>query len=117
MTAPTLFVPPPADGNLTDRQKIALDILERGPAGVRAFDVGVELHQALNKPCPCGPGHACKWAAADALQVLRALKQRGLARLRRGGIWQHHAATGQSAGRADSRPRSTYDPATARIPF
>ncbi len=113
----TLFKPGPQTGGLTDHQQRVLDILERHPAGIRAIDVGVTLHQELSKPCPCGPGRACKWAHSDASQILRALRKRDLAIQRRGtgGLWQLMTAT--SAARSDSRPRSTYDPASADIPF
>lgn len=115
MSEPTLFTPPPADGKLTARQAHALDLLEHHPAGLRATDVGVDLHQAFNNPCSCGPAGACKWAMAAGLDVLRALKRRGLVRQRKGGSWQHHASASRPSSEGGRRDAG-YDPATAPWP-
>jgi hypothetical protein len=113
---PTLFKPGPADGGLTDRQQLVLDMLEQNPHGLRPFDIGVALHQALSNPCSCAPGHACKWAPTDALGVLRSLRKRELAIGRKSGLWQLMDATVATGRPSDSRPTG-YDPATAQIPF
>lgn len=117
MNEPTLFTPPPADGNLTHRQAFALGLLEQQPAGLRATDVGVAVHQEFSNPCSCSATSACKWSMATGLEVLRALKKRGLVVQRKSGLWQHHRSAADPGSRSDRRSGSGYDPATASIPF
>ena len=109
MTEKTLFPLPPADGNLTGRQSIVLDYLKNNPAGATATEIGVNLHLEADQRCPCSHDRACKWAMADALNVLRALRKRGLVTQPKGRPWQlKDARTARPAG---------YDPSTAPIPY
>lgn len=92
MSQPSLFSPPPADGNLTDRQRVVLGLLEEHPEGICRDDAGRSLH-ALCQWCEkarAGGNLAgqCVYARDDGRAVLEALVKRGLARRRRGGVYQ-----------------------------
>jgi hypothetical protein len=102
----TLFTPPPADGNLTDRQTLVLQLLRDNPDGLRSSDLGAHIHQATNAPCACTHDVRCKWAMSTGEAVGRALRKRDLAIKRKTGRWQL------------TRPPVTgYDPTSSHIPF
>lgn len=82
---PTLFQPPPADGNLTDRQTLALNLVRNTPGGTTSEHVGALLHHANGKH----EAHVvCEWCADTGQQTLTALRRRGLVRKRQTGMWQ-----------------------------
>jgi hypothetical protein len=74
-----LFDPGPADGNLTDRQQRALDLIRAaGWDGLRSDELGAALHAGkhpLNQPCDF-----CLTAGQQAGDALR---RKGLAQQRR----------------------------------
>lgn len=121
--ADRLFDVPP---KLTDRQAFVLEELVRSREGLYAEDVGAMLHARAGKHQDY---HRCQWCSKDANGVLRALRQKGLAKRRRAGLWQATRVgrgagddTGPGAGlTATSEPLSRhpepYDPSTAPIPF
>jgi hypothetical protein len=91
-SSPTLFAPPPPDGNLGPRQALVLEQLRSAPDGLDDTTIGVHLHRTTG--CRfCTPDRPCRYAAGDARAVLRALRKRGLARFRcTTGNW--HATSG-----------------------
>lgn len=100
MTAPHLFPPGPATGNLTDNQQLVLDLLKANPQGMYASDIGRVLHLEGSYKCrTCNDKVICKWAMTNALSVLRTLstpteanpRGRGLAIHRKTGLWQSTA--------------------------
>jgi hypothetical protein len=97
------FDPGPALANLSDRQTIVLTYLQQNPDGVRAIDAGNHLHRVKRNPCLyCSDGRTCAYASRDALELLRSLRDRQVARYRgRLGVWQ--AVVGVDDGRTDPR--------------
>lgn len=83
-----LLHPGPATGGLNPRQELALAILADHPEGLRASDVGIAMHIALDRSCRCQTGPVCDWAASEATQVLKSLRARELAIQRRNAGWQ-----------------------------
>jgi hypothetical protein len=102
----TLFTPPPADGNLTDRQTLVLQLLRDNPDGLRSSDLGAFIHQATNAPCPCSHDARCKYAMAEGERVGKQLRKRDLAIKRKTGRWQ-----------LTRPPVQGYDPTSSTIPF
>lgn len=74
---PRLFTPPPADGNLGSRQEFVLELLRDHPQGLRATDIGRQLHVDRDSPCACGEGVICRFAKGDAEGILRSLRGDG----------------------------------------
>jgi hypothetical protein len=104
---PTLFPLPPADGNLTERQSFALDKLRAQlPDGLTADELGALLCERRGKH---DAGIRCTWCASAGREVLSALRDRGLVRRRRGGLWLSLAQG------AEKPPK--HDPRTAPIPY
>lgn len=103
---PTLFAPPPADGNLTDRQAYVLELVRTTPGGIEDVDVGARLHARRGKHASVD---TCPWCADEGKGVLEALRRRGLVIRRRTGAWQ--ATTGGTPAPIDG-----HDPSTAPLP-
>lgn len=88
MTAPRLahlFEPPPADGNLTVRQALALAALRRTRDGMPADELGAILHSANGKHTA---DNRCGFCLTDGRSVASALRKRGLTVRRVSGFWQ-----------------------------
>jgi hypothetical protein len=102
----SLFALPPADGNLTDRQTLVLQLLRDNPDGLRSSDLGAFIHQATNAPCPCSHDARCKYAMAEGERVGKQLRKRDLAIKRKTGRWQ-----------LTRPPAQGYDPTSSTIPF
>jgi hypothetical protein len=102
----TLFRPPPADGNLTDRQTLVLGLLRDNPDGLRSSDLGAFIHVATGAPCPCSHDVRCKYALTEGERVGKQLRKRDLAIKRKTGRWQ-----------LTRPPAQGYDPGTADIPY
>lgn len=100
---PTLFAPPPADGNLTDRQTFVLDLLRATPGGLEDVEVGARLHARRGRHASVD---ICQWCAEEGKGVLEALRRRGLVVRRRSGSWQPLQG-GTPEG---------HDPSTAALP-
>ncbi len=98
----TLFTPPPADGNLTERQALVLRAA-REQGGLRDVDAGSLLHRSKH----AGDDY-CAFCRMDGLRVLTALRTRGLLVRRKSGLWEPKGAHAGSEG--------GYDPATAAFP-
>lgn len=87
-----LFSPPPADGNLTRRQQTVLQILERD-GKTDKHTAGRELHHNCRwceraRRRQFNQLATCEYASDDGRDVLDALVKRGLARKRRGGVYE-----------------------------
>ena len=103
----TLFTPPPADGNLTPKQRYVLDLVRTTPGGIEDVDVGARLHARRGRHASVD---TCPWCAEEGKGVLEALRRRGLLIRRRTGAWQ--ALTDGTPAPVDG-----HDPATGDIPF
>jgi hypothetical protein len=75
---------------LTDRQQLALTALQdAGADGLHADEVGARLHEAKQTKWAHSREERCVYCAGDGLQVLRRLRELGLARYRaKGKMWQ-----------------------------
>jgi hypothetical protein len=71
---------------LTPRQQAVLDALQRaGQDGLLPAEAGAIVHMAQGRH---GPGLGCRWCPTAGLEILRALRKRGLARQRgRPRVW------------------------------
>lgn len=101
---PTLFTPPPATGQLTDRQKFVYEQLEAITArgdGLTADEVGALLHERSGKH---DAGVRCSWCNQDGIGVLKALRKKGLARRPRSGAWRVIAAEGAESSQGTEIP-------------
>lgn len=96
MTEPTLFpVPPASPVGLTDRQATAYAALVRaGDDGMSGDEIGAVLHAAAGHHHIDG---RCQWCSTSGLEVLRALRRKGLVRSRRHGLWTALAEGGRDA--------------------
>jgi hypothetical protein len=83
-SAPTLFEPPAADGNLTYRQALVLDLVRSWPEGVRADEASAAWHERRGVH---STDTRCLYCASDGRSVLFALRRRGLVVRRRSGMW------------------------------
>lgn len=119
-----LFKPPPADGSLGTRQSFVLELLRDHPNGLRATDIGRQLHVDRDSPCACSEdideliqAVTCKYAKTDAEGILRSLRGDGkgaearklVAYRREPGRWV--ASTG-----VRHLPDPTCDPGTSPFP-
>jgi ribosomal protein S27AE len=98
---------------LTERQEFALRAVLDHPDGLSGEDVGRLVHEHFQKH---RPGFTtCDFCQSAGLELLRALKDRGLVAQRRGGIYQ---AIAGSRGAASDRHAAddSYDPQTAPWP-
>jgi hypothetical protein len=101
---PTLFPPPPATGQLTDRQRFVYDGLLAHSVqgeGLTSDEAGALLHERSGKH---DAGVRCDWCGQDGKGVLGALRKKGLAKRRQSGVWVVLAPEG-----ADS-PSPASDP-------
>jgi hypothetical protein len=74
-----LFDPGPANGNLTDRQQRALDLITAaGYAGLMTDELGAALHYPKH-----GLNDRCEFCGATGHEVGAALRARGLVQQRR----------------------------------
>jgi hypothetical protein len=74
-----LFDPGPANGNLTDRQQRALDLITTsGYAGLMTDELGAALHYPKH-----GLNDRCEFCGATGHEVGAALRARGLVQQRR----------------------------------
>ena len=77
----TLFAPPPADGNLTWRQRSVLDLVRaHGSRGIPSEQAGALAHAQSSKH---GPEVRCRFCRDDGRSILAALRKRGLVKQRR----------------------------------
>ena len=101
MSQRTLFSRPPADGDLSERQRLVYEAArERG--GLSDLEAGALLHAGKHSD-----DQPCQWCARDGRGVLVALRRRDLVKRRRGGTW-----TLADAGAYEP----AYDPATSEWP-
>jgi hypothetical protein len=71
----------PATPKLTERQDYALGILTAyGPEGIAPTDLGMAIHSWQGRH---PDGRSCDFCAPTGNEVLRALRRKGVARLRR----------------------------------
>lgn len=100
---PTLFAPPPADGDLTERQRFALNLVRRTAGGVTDEEIGAHLHARRGRHISTD---VCRWCSDEGRGVLEALRKRGLVTRRRTGVWQAH----------HDQARDGTDPSSAEFP-
>lgn len=84
---PTLFTPPPATGNLSDRQRFVFESLQASTAqgdGLTADEVGALLCERAGRH---DSGERCDWDATNGRSVLKALRKKGLAKNSRARGW------------------------------
>jgi hypothetical protein len=76
----------PAEPKLTARQAFAYDLVRRPR---RAEEVGRWLHIAFGSSCRCSETETCHWADSAGVQMLSALRRKGLLiRRRETRLWE-----------------------------
>lgn len=102
-----LFKPPPADGNLGERQSFVLELVRARPEGVTETDAGARWHEQRGFHSADRP---CAYCATTGRSILVSLRyKRELVTRRRSGVWT-------LAGRTPSAVEG-HDPATGEIPY
>lgn len=109
-----LFDPGPQDGGLTPRQQLALDALTAEPDGLAADEIGAILHEQKDGRWRHDRGERCQFCGKDGRHVLNALRQRGIARSNRLGVWR---ATGRAVSRPSGPSLKTFADTGDDIPF
>jgi hypothetical protein len=103
----TLFKPPPADGNLGERQRFVLDLVGARPVGVTEAEAGARWHERRGFHAA---DRRCDYCASTGRSILVSLRyRRGLVTRRRSGVWTL----------ADHEPSAVegHDPRTGEIPY